>query len=66
METHATCIRCGREAAYSEAQLAKAHAPIASLALPSLPLPPNICARCALEDPALRADLEAWAETAPD
>src|SRR5437588_10374216 len=58
MKKRALCIRCGKEAAFSEEQLVRCRAKDAPIEFP--PLPANICVRCAWPDSAIRADIEAW------
>ncbi len=58
MKKRALCIRCGKEAAFSEEQLVRCRAKGAPIEFP--PLPANICFRCAFQDPTIRADIEAW------
>lgn len=58
MKRHVACVRCGKDAAYSEEQLAWARAKAPPVEYP--PIPPNVCMRCAMADPAIRAEIEAW------
>lgn len=46
--------------AWSQEHLARCQANAAPLELP--PLTPGLCMRCAWEDPAIRAELDAWIE----
>jgi hypothetical protein len=56
MTSRAVCTKCGKEGAFSEEQLARARASRVEFPL----FPPNICVRCALEDPAIRKEFAAW------
>jgi len=58
MTKRALCTRCGKEAAFSEEQLARCRDKSATIEFP--PFPPNICVHCALQDPAIRAEVDAW------
>jgi len=49
------CTRCGKIEAYSAEQLADIRSKV--FAFPAFP--PEICARCMLADPALKAEFEA-------
>jgi len=59
MTEHVTCTRCGEQTAISEDTLARIRA-----RHPGIKIPPffvaNVCFRCAFQDPAIRADIEAW------
>ena len=54
------CVRCGSDRAFSEAQLAQARENAVPLTFP--PIPVGICTRCAYDDPAHRAEMDAWAQ----
>ena len=58
MKRRAPCTRCGKDAAFSEEQIARCRAKSAWIEFP--PFPANICVRCAMQDPAIRADVETW------
>jgi hypothetical protein len=55
MKSRAVCTKCGK-GAFSEEQLARAK--VSRIEFP--PFPPNICPRCAFEDPAIRKEFDAW------
>jgi hypothetical protein len=56
MKRRAVCTKCGKEGAFSEEQIARAK--VSRVEFP--PFPPNLCVRCALEDPAIRKEFDAW------
>jgi len=58
MNTGIACSRCGRKEALSEERLARCRTNAAPLEF--MPFPPGLCIRCALEDPVVRAELDAW------
>ena len=65
MKKRAVCVRCGREAALSEDQLARARAKaVQEEGPPPPPLPAGICFRCAFKDPELQEPLREWMKLA--
>ena len=56
MKRRAVCTKCGKEDAFSEEQIARAKA--SRVEFP--PFPPNLCVRCAVEDPEIRKEFDAW------
>ncbi len=50
------CVRCGRSAAYSETQCLRFHQRSGP------PLQAGICPLCTMQDPLLRAQIDAWSE----
>ena len=65
MKKRAVCVKCGREAALSEDQLARLRAKVAQEdGPPPPPIPAGICFRCAFKDPELQGPLREWMELA--
>ena len=65
MKKRADCVKCGREAALSEDQLARLRAKVVQEdGPPPPPIPAGICFRCAFKDPELQGPLREWMELA--
>ena len=65
MKKRAVCVKCGREAALSEDQLARLRAKVVQEdGPPPPPIPAGICFRCAFKDPELQGPLREWMELA--
>src|SRR6266508_2096167 len=65
MKRRAVCVRCGREAAFCEDQLARARAKaVQEDGPPPPPIPASVCLRCAFKDPDLQGPLREWMKLA--
>ncbi len=65
MKKRAVCVKCGREAALSEDQLARLRAKVVQEdGPPPPPIPAGTCFRCAFKDPELQGPLREWMELA--
>ena len=61
MKDRVACIRCGRQTAFSEEQLARLRSKqiLGDVPFPP-PIPPRICMRCAFKDLELHEPLHLW------
>ena len=61
MKERVPCTRCGRQAAFSEEQLAHLRATRAPADSPfPPPIPAGVCMRCAFQDPDLKKPMQDW------